>query len=946
MAKIIKGPVLAKLLRNHFGNDVFVGQVAQSLDSGELTPAQLALVKSLVNSDIVATGVRTKALVKFAVMILASHYQHPEHDDPKLANQYISQILTACKDGDFDSIAFILANASSIHLELLNPIMQAISRSPLDVMKKLFSYCDVTARGLWITTMAKKAVNLIFYHPGDVDDEDHPAFKWFNYQIAINPETIDSPAYNIWLLLESYGPPGIHLSSWLFKKMVASFLTASLMPGGAVSLLEGSPGGERLATLYDGLSSIYGSFAPVAQGEEIVEDSAMNAFITCCKPVELVALTHYLMAKKINHALAQYLFDYMGKYHADKYVVLTTHLSQSLFEKLAPRNIDDKIDDYALLVSKLTAAVDATYFHKQLLQVSRLMFLKYPFVGECVENYYHNLKKIRYSLLTPQQHDEIYGLITYLSKVHPSAANTKRYIHAVEHRYGVVGALDAALTALRRDLYSREEPLLKQWLLNYAVEKAHCCVESADAMYMIAKMHDLAVGGDRSETAELFYEKAAMLGHPEGLRRYPEYKRSEPLPPTLDASVFPTEFLGDLYTARREDGSYTRVLCDWVRLLMMAVGVTATVKVDGIKMKPEGAHDIEVKRLFNLISTQAQHKITADEAKTEEAKRVESQQWVDMQADYSWADTYCRDHTVPGDDDALLQRLDAGHTVHLNDYWVDRRGAHVMGLTFFKADGQYYLIRSNKGAGAIDEVPGISIYRVDNIAGIATKKDVEHFLKNCRVTEFSENMDPTKQGGVAHYLGLHKIAEFNKTPQKTGNCGTANLINYMLAFLMAKYTQSQFGMECAAGADEIPVPAGAGQDPAVDVPALGSAIPDGFFDHCFQLINDSQFKSLRALVREIGIEQLVELAMVGTHPVVMDKAEHVAMMQQVIRYIHQKYAAPKAGEVLSDDGLCKQAENKTRWFKAVDRLATDKHKTPYASSDVVSMYSGPSSLRK
>ncbi len=419
--------------------------------------------------------------------------------------------------------------------------------------------------------------------------------------------------------------------------------------------------------------------------------------------------------------------------------------------------------------------------------------------------------------------------------------------------------------------------------------------------------------------AAIFYEKVEQL--------------RGPLPPAQDPSIFPTEFLGDLYTARREDGSYTRVLCDWVRLLMMVVGVTATVKVDNITVKAQGTFAAEIKRLFNLVSTQAQSKILADETKMEEVKAAEVLQWREMQGDHDWGSDYLNDHSIPGEDDSILQRLNAGRVAHLDDRWVDRLGAHVMGLTFFKADGQYYLIRSNKGAGAIDEIPGISIYRVDNVAGIATKKDVEHFLKNCTVTEFSENMDPTKQGGVAHYLGLHKIAEFTKTHQKTGNCGTANLINYMLAFLMAKYTQSQFGIERAADAAGTLVSAGAGQETAVSASSLISAIPDGFFDHCYTLIRDTQFKSLRAMVREIGIESLVEMGMEHTHPVVMEKTEHIAMMQQVMRYIHTKYREPKPGEAWSGDVVITHAENKSVWFKAVTRLADDVDKSPYSADD-------------
>ncbi|MDF1761741.1 MAG: hypothetical protein P1U40_14500 [Coxiellaceae bacterium] len=938
MTKLIKGPVIASLLRKHFAGDVFVGQVAQSLDSGELTPTQLARVKSLANIDIVTTDGRTQALVKFAAMILASHYQHPEHDDPTLANQYVSQILAACKGGDFDSTAFILANVSSIHIELLNPIMAAISISSLEVMKKLFSYCDVTARGLWISTMAKKAVKLIRYNPGDLDDMDHPVLQWFGYQIAINPETIDSPAYNIWLLLESYGPPGMHLSSWLFKKMVTSFLTASVMPEEAVSLGEGSPDDGRLMVLYDAVSSQQQLCGPRTQDEPIAKAPTMSAFIACCKHAELVALTHYLMAKKSNHATAQYLFDYMGKYHADKYVLLTTQLSQALFAKLAPSNIDDKIDGYALLVQKLTAAVDATYFHKQLLQISRLMFLKYPFDEVCVKNYYQNLTKIRYSLLTEQQHKEIFGLVVYLAKQHPTEKNVLRYINAIETRCGVVAALDEAMSVINRELYS-EKDSLESKLVTYVTERAQYCVESADGMFIIAKVHEMVARGKVSDMTELFYKKAAQLGHPLALQRYPEYTLTEPLPPAQDPAVFPTEFLGDLYTARPEDGSHTRVLCDWVRLLMMVVGVTATVKVDGITMSPQGAYAAEIKRLFNHVSTQAQSKILADTTKVEERRALEVQQWRDMQDEHGWVNDYLADRAVPGDDDSILQRLNAGRVVHLNDRWVDRRGAHVMGLTFFKSDGQYYLIRSNKGAGAIDEISGISIYRVDNVAGIATKKDVEHFLKNCTVTEFSENLDPTKRGGVAHYLGLKKVAEFNKTLQKTGNCGTANLINFMLAYAMAKYTQSQFGIERAAGAADVMVSAGAGQDTAVSAPSLISAIPDGFFDHCFTLMRDTQFKPLRALVRQIGIESLVELGMKHTHPVVMEKGEHIAMMQQVMRYMHTKYTEPKPGEAWSGDVAITHAKNKSAWFKAVTRLADDVDKSPYSPDDFAQVMS-------
>ncbi len=494
MRKLVNGPVIARLLRNHFGEDVFVGQVAHSLDGGELTLAQWARVKSLVSSDIVTADKRTQALVKFAVMILASHYQHPEHDDPTLANQYVRQILAACKDGDFDSTAFILTNASSIQLELLNSIMAAISISSLEVMKKLFSYCDVTARGLWITTMAEKAVRLIRYNPGDLDEVDYSVLQWFGYQIAINPDTIDSPAYNIWLLLEPYGPAGISLSSWLFKKMVDSFLTASVMSEGAASLGEGSPDDSRLTVLYDAVSSLRHSRGPRTQGEPIAKAPTMSAFIVCCKPAELVALTHYLMAKKSNHTTAQYLFDYMGKYHADEYVLLTTHLAQALFVKLAPSNIDDKIDDYALLVQKLTTAVDATYFHKQLLQVSRLMFLKYPFDEVCVKNYYQNLTKIRYSLLTPQQHNEIFGLVAYLAKQHPTEKNVLRYIKAIEVRSGVVAALDEAMNVIHRELYSGKDSLENK-LVAYVTEKAQYCVESAQGMFIIAKVHEMVARG-------------------------------------------------------------------------------------------------------------------------------------------------------------------------------------------------------------------------------------------------------------------------------------------------------------------------------------------------------------------------------------------------------------------------------------------------------------------
>ncbi|MDF1797525.1 MAG: hypothetical protein P1U63_13415 [Coxiellaceae bacterium] len=910
MRKLYKGPVVAKLLRRRFAGD-FYEQVAQSLDKGELLPEQFARVKALVDADIVAPDDNTQALIKFGTMVLASHYMHPEHDDPELSNQYLSQILGASRDGDFISTGFILANASSINPALLNPVMKAISNSPLQVMNDLFSYCDATARDLWISTMAKKALSVTFQYGRMVDNEDHPVIQWFDYQIAIDSEKINAPAYNIWFALKSSGPPGLSMAFKLFKKMVVSFL-------------KNIPVTPRVVVEPVRLEAWYRKLLSIQQTYNAVE---MQDFIKSVGSDELLALSEYLISKK-QHDLTQCLFSFMGQYTPERYARLTTELAGLFYGYLLPENIDAELDNYTQVVKQLTDAVNSTFLHKQLLQVSRLMFLKYPFDLACVENYYHNLIKIRYSLLTQQQRNEIFGLVTYLAKEDPTEKNVLRHIEAIEGRYRLVGALDEAMRVVSRGLYS-EQGSLEEKLLAYATNKARYCIESADSMFIIARMHEMVARGAASETAELFYKKAAQLGHPQALERHPEYRRTEPLPPAIDPSVFPTEFLGDLYTARREDGSHSKVLCDWVRLLLMVVGLTTTVKVDGLAVSPRGAGDSEAKRLFNLISKRAQQKVETQEV----------QHWIDMQDDYNWAGTYLGDHAIPGEDNSILQRLNAGRTVHLNDYWFDRRGAHVMGLTFFKSDGQYYLIRSNKGAGASDEMPGIGIYRVDNIAGIATKKDARHFLQNCKVTEFSENLDPEKHGGVANYLRLKKLAEFSKSPQKTGNCVTANLINYMLAYSMAKYTQSQFGIEHAVGAEALSVSAGAGQDPSASAATVSGAIPAGFFDHCFAMIRDTQFKPLRALVREIGIEQLVELGMVGTHPVVMDKGEHIAMMQLVLRYIDQKYSTPKADEVWSDAELRQQAANKTRWFKAVDRLATDKHKSPYASSDVATLYS-------
>ncbi len=891
MKKHVNGPVIARLLRASLPEDAptFLADIVAALQAGELTDTQLDQIKAFADSDIQRDPLFSVAAARpFVNMVMLSHALHPDHYDRAQATRYLTCVSQAAERLDTSCVAYLLGNSSLLTDARLKHFINTIRQSGIDKMNKLFPYCDAAARSEWVRQFSIQA----FFNPTNK--------VWLEQQIARDVDSIVSPTLNIWECNQSHFT--VTNTAMELMQLISAALLKRYEPHEAFVAVE-----DEAAIL-----SACHKLTHFKKSADVV-NAATGAFLSVLDMSVILTVVKRAIESD-DLTLTQFVFSQMARHDPARYAVLTARLFD-FFANIFLTDADKySVDKCASIIKQMTTAAGRSDLHKRLLELSKIMFYRFPFDRQCALNYYNNLHKVRYSLRTDEQDDEIFAITSSLYKREHDNESAMRYVEALESRSGVLAALQQALHIVVNNQYHPSGEL-EELMLGYARKKAARSVQSAQAQFAIAKMHHVASRKEEpTELAELFYRKAAQMGHPKALALYPEYVHSEPLAPAIDPSIFPSRFMGDLYAGRREDGSCTKTLCDWVRLLMMIVGVRDTVKVDGVAVVPEGATSTDTRRLLTLVLKETQKKIAADDSKTEEKKAQESQQWAEVLENYQWSDDYLSDVSVAAADGGILQRIDAGHVVQINDDWLDWWGAHVIGLTFFKANGQYYLIRSNKGAGAVDETPGLSIYHVGRIEGIATKSAVLDFIRHCKVTQFSENLDSSKHGGVGKYLELTKVCEFAKTPQKTGNCGTVLIVNYVLACLMAKYTQSQYGV----------VSAGAGE---------GDSIPVGFFADCYERVRDMQFKPWRALVREIGVEHLVELAMQHTHPVVMDKAEHIAMMRHVVCYLHNKYRAPKASEVWTDDQLIAQAKNKYGWFRAVDRLKFDGDKSPYGPSD-------------
>lgn len=118
--------------------------------------------------------------------------------------------------------------------------------------------------------------------------------------------------------------------------------------------------------------------------------------------------------------------------------------------------------------------------------------------------------------------------------------------------------------------------------------------------------------------------------------------------------------------------------------------------------------------------------------------------------------------------------------------------AHGQSFAYFHHNGQFYLIKANKGQRKQHERAGVTVFRINNPNDLKTDKAFVALYASCQNHRYFDRPDDRLSANtLISDLDLVPLIHFDRGPQKTGNCAPLSVFAGMLSHCLMDTCRKQ-----------------------------------------------------------------------------------------------------------------------------------------------------------